>query len=235
MAQLMSAETPPNPPRLRRACRSPAAWLTLLIVFALGLGADLYSKAWSFRTVAGQPVVLDRDRLLADPGHNPVDWRAAGRPLLPGDLLRLKLVLNPGAVFGIGAHQRWFFIVFTIVALAAGLLVFGRFTTSRSRLAHVAIALVLAGGLGNLYDRIAFGRVRDFIQALPGRRLPFGWTWPGTHNWELFPWVFNVADVLLLAGMILLMIHINRLEKRRRREMPRPAGEGAAADTAAEV
>jgi signal peptidase II len=231
----MSAQTTPNPPRLRRAYRSPAAWLTLLIVFALGLGADLHSKAWSFRTVAGEPVVLDRDRLLADPDHNPLDWRAAGRPLLPGNLLRLKLVLNPGAVFGIGANQRWFFIVFTVVALAAGLLVFGRFTMNRARLAHVAIGLVLAGGLGNLYDRIAFGRVRDFLQILPGRRLPFGWTWPGTNNWELFPWVFNVADVLLLTGMILLMIHINRLEKRRKRETAQPAGEGLATDTAAEA
>jgi len=231
----MFCEPQPNQPAPRRACRSPAAWLTLLCVFALGLSADLYSKAWSFRTVAGQPVVLDRSALLADPDHNPIDWRQRGRPLLPWGLLRFKLVLNPGAVFGIGAHQRWFFIVFTFAALAAGLLIFGRFTTRRSRLAHVAIALVLAGGLGNLYDRIAFGRVRDFLQILPGRRLPFGWTWPGTHNWELFPWVFNIADVLLLAGMILLMIHINRLEKQRKRQAPQAAGEEAAAEAAAET
>jgi signal peptidase II len=231
----MPGQSPPNPPRLILAGRAPAAWLTLLIIFVLGLGADLYSKAWSFRTVAGEPVVLDRARLLADPDHNPVPWRATGRPLLPGNLLRLKLVLNPGAVFGIGAHQRWFFIVFTVVALGAGLLVFARFTTSRARLAHVAIALVLAGGLGNLYDRIVFGRVRDFIQFLPGRRLPFGWTWPGTHNWELFPWVFNVADVLLLAGMILLMIHINRVERRRKGEATQTAGDTVAADSAAEA
>ena len=117
----MSPGTQPNQPALRRAYRSPTAWLTLLCLFAVGLSADLYSKAWSFRTVAGQPVVLDRNELLANPDHNPVDWRQPGRPLLPWGLLRLKLVLNPGAVFGIGAHQRWFFIVFTIAALAAGL------------------------------------------------------------------------------------------------------------------
>jgi signal peptidase II len=231
----MTAPRPMAASSPRRAGRAPAAWLTLLLIFALGFGVDLFSKTWSFRTVADEPVALDRARLLADPNHNPVPWDAAGRPLLPGDLLRLKLVLNPGAVFGIGAHQRWFFIAFTVVALGAGLIVFARFTTSRARLAHIAIALVLAGGLGNLYDRILFGRVRDFIQVLPGRRLPFGWTWPGTHNWELFPWVFNVADVLLLVGMILLMIHINRIEKRRKRAASPPAEEGLASDSAAEA
>ncbi|MDY7107142.1 MAG: signal peptidase II [Planctomycetota bacterium] len=233
----MSAATPTAATPSRHAGRAPAAWLTLLIIFALGLGLDLASKTWSFRSVADEPIVLDRARLLTDPAHNPVPFNASGRPLLPGELLRLKLVLNPGAVFGIGAHQRWFFIVFTVVALGAGLLVFARFTSSRARLAHVALALVLAGGLGNLYDRIAFGRVRDFIQVLPGRRLPFGWTWPGTQNWELFPWVFNVADVLLLIGMILLMIHINRVEKRRKNavESAPAAGEDVAADSAADA
>jgi lipoprotein signal peptidase len=34
---------------------------------------------------------------------------------------------------------------------------------------------------------------------------------------EIFPWVFNVADVMLLAGMVLLLIHIHMLERARRR------------------
>jgi len=199
------------------ACRSPSAWATLLCVLVLGLGADLTSKAWAFRTVGDEPIALDRQRLLADVNHDPVGLRAR-RSILPWRLLDFKLVLNPGAVFGIGANQRWFFISFTIAALGTGLLIFGRLTRSRNHLAHVALGLILAGGLGNLCDRIAFGRVRDFIQFLPGRRLPFGWTWPGTENWEMFPWVFNAADLLLLLGMILLMIHINRLEKRRKIE-----------------
>ena len=205
-----------EPRAAQRAWRCPSAWILLLSVFALGLAADLSSKAWTFRQVNEEPVVLDRARLLADPDYDPIDWRIPGRPVLPGGLLNFKLVLNPGAVFGVGAHQRWFFILFTVAALSAGLLVFGRFTTGRNRLAHAAIGLILAGGLGNLHDRIAFGRVRDFIHVLPGRRLPFDWTWPGTQNPEMFPWVFNVADVLLLTGMVLLMIHINRAEKRRK-------------------
>ena len=198
-------------PGPRRAFRAPSAWLTLICVFAIGLGADLFSKSWSFRHVAGAPVVLDRERLLSEPGYDPIRWHPR-KAVLPGRLMDFKLVLNPGAVFGIGANQRLFFIAFTVAALGAGLLVFGRFTTARDRAAHVALGLILAGGLGNLYDRLVFGRVRDFIQVLPGRRLPNGWTWPGSDNPEMFPWVFNVADVLLLVGMIVLMVHINRRE-----------------------
>jgi lipoprotein signal peptidase len=68
----------------------------------------------------------------------------------------------------------------------------------------VAIGLILAGGLGNLCDRIFYGAVRDFMHMLPGWQLPNGWMWPGNATSDVFPWVFNVADVLLLAGMALL-------------------------------
>ena len=52
---------------------------------------------------------------------------------------------------------------------------------------------------------------------LPNLNLPFSWRWPGGAP-SVFPWVFNVADVLLLIGIGLLMIHINRIEKDRRVE-----------------
>jgi signal peptidase II len=71
---------------------------------------------------------------------------------------------------------------------------------------HIAIGLILAGGLGNLYDRMVFGAVRDFLHMLPGWELPNGWMWPGNTTSEVFPWVFNVADVLLLAGMALFVV-----------------------------
>jgi signal peptidase II len=199
------------------AYRSPAAWVRLLLVLAIGLACDLGSKAWAFRTVADEPIVLDRSAKLADPGNYRPIPPHPGKPILPWNLMELHLVRNPGAVFGIGANQRAFFISFTLVALAAGLLVFGRFTTNRSRLGHLALGLILAGGVGNLYDRIRFADVRDFLHMLPDRKLPFGWTWPG-DNPEIFPWVFNVADVMLLSGMILLMLHINGVEKQRRLE-----------------
>ena len=48
--------------------------------------------------------------------------------------------------------------------------------------------------------------------------VPFQWTWPGTNNPELMPWVFNLADVMLLTGMLLLLIHLRRRDRRRRIE-----------------
>lgn len=203
-----------------RAWHSTSAWLRLLLVLALGLTLDLGSKSWAFRTVAGYPVVLDRKTLLADP-----DWNVPHHPgvkALPWNLLDLQLVINRGAVFGIGANRRFFFIAFTIGALAAGMLVFGRFTHVNNWLAHGAIGLILAGGIGNLYDRIVFGVVRDFLHMLPDRHLPFGWNWPGGSP-EMFPWVFNLADSMLLTGMGLLILHMHRSEKRQRATAPAPA------------
>jgi signal peptidase II len=182
-------------------------------VLLAGLALDLGSKYWAFRTVAGAPVKIVRDEVLSDP-----DWNVPHHPgvrALPWDLLHFQLVINRGAVFGIGANRRFFFIAFTIGALAAGLLVFGRFTTSRQTLAHISIGLILAGGIGNLYDRIVYGVVRDFLHMLPDWSMPFGGHWPGGSP-ELFPWVFNLADTMLLTGMGLLILHMHRSERRNR-------------------
>ncbi len=189
----------------RRAWRSPLAWVVLLSVLAIGLAADLGLKAWSFHNVAPEPIVLDAEGYI--PAHPPV-------VVIPR-VLQLHLVKNEGAVFGIGPDRRMFFIVFTFAALAAAFAVFGRWTNAGATVAHIAIALIIAGGVGNLYDRLQFGFVRDFLHMLPGWQMPFGWSWPGGNS-EVFPWVFNVADVMLLFGMGTLMWHMNAIEKRRK-------------------
>ncbi len=227
----MSHSSVAGPKSSIRSYRSLSAWLVLLAICCLGVGADLWSKHWAFSWVASEPVVIDREQVLADPNYQPIP-RHEGYHALPGSLLDLRLVINHGAVFGIGEHQRWFFIAFTMAALVAGLFVFGRFTTARQHLAHVALGFILAGGMGNLYDRIVFAVVRDFLHLFPGRMLPFGWKWPGpSNNPELFPWVFNLADMMLLTGMILLMWHINRVEKRRKREEQKNTSEESPATT----
>lgn len=193
----------------KRACRSPKAWLILLCVAAIGLTIDLGLKQWCFKNVASMPVVLDRQELL----NNPY-WRIPRHDpmvLLDG-VLTLHLVENRGAVFGIGADQRIFFIAFTVAALLAAIFVFARSDTDRSLQVHIGIGMILAGGMGNLYDRVVFSVVRDFLHMFPGGKLPFEWHWPGGST-ELFPWVFNLADVLLLIGMALLLIHINKRER----------------------
>ena len=184
------------------AWTSPVAWCTLVLVAVFGIGLDLWSKDWAFENVADFPVVLDRDDILADS-----DWRPPpheGIEVLPFGLLDFDLVMNHGAVFGIGQDQRTVFIIFTITAVTLALVIFAVGTRARSHALHVGIALILAGGIGNLYDRILFGAVRDFLHMLPRWDLPFSMNWPNGST-GVFPWVFNVADMLLLLGMAIIV------------------------------
>lgn len=200
----------PTPARPRSTVATPSAWLTLLGVAATGLAIDLWSKALAFERVAGTPVQAPRADVLAlgpadinrlIPPHNPVKAIPA--------VLDFQLVLNPGAVFGVGAGRRWFFVVFTGIAIGFALWVFARWTSPRSRAAHVGLGLIFAGGLGNLYDRLVHACVRDFLHPLPGVPMPFGLSWPSGSR-ELWPWVSNVADALLLLGVAMLMASLWR-------------------------
>ena len=199
---------------LVHARTSPRAWLFLIFIIVAGLAADLLSKQLAFQHVHDWPITLDRAALLNDPGHDPtVNTRPMA--LLPGDLVGFRLAINRGAVLGVGANQRLFFLGFTVAAVLGGMYVFSTKTRAGHRWAHLGIGLLLAGALGNFYDRAALGAVRDFIQFLPGRRLPDGWAWPG-GNPELTPWVFNLADVLLVTGVVILMFHVRRRRTRRK-------------------
>ena len=201
---------PPDSGRLLLAWRSPPAWCILVLVFAAGLALDLASKSWAFANVLDQPILLDREAILA--GEDPL----VGLPphqrndyvVLPWGLLDFDLVLNYGAVFGIGQHARGLFVAFTIIAVCVATFIFAFKTRATSHWTHVGIALILAGGIGNLYDRIMIGAVRDFIHMLPGWNLPFGFEWPSGGS-GVFPWVYNIADVLLLLGMGILFLRFN--------------------------
>lgn len=191
------------------AWRSPRAWALLLAVVVTGLCIDLVSKWWAFRSVADAPVELRYEDIAGNPSYR-LPWHAGVRAI-PADLLDFRLVLNHGAVFGLGQQRRPVFVAFTVLAVVGATAVFGWWTRAGATQVHVGIGLVLAGGLGNLYDRLTIGAVRDFLHMTPRWNLPFDLRWPGGSS-ELFPWVFNVADVLLLAGMALLLFTPQRPE-----------------------
>jgi len=185
------------------ALRSPRAWFVLLTILIVGFSVDIMTKVYAFEHVTQVPVVLERDQLLSNTAWTPIPPHN-GVVAIPGRLLNFRLVLNDGAVFGIGSQRRGFFIIFTIIALCIAAWIFAKNTTKNSTIAHLGLGLVLGGGLGNLYDRIFIGRVRDFMHMFPDRHLPF--SWPGGST-EWFPWIFNVGDMLLLTGMGLLMMY----------------------------
>lgn len=219
-----------SPPALTPAWTSRRAWIILLIVVAVGTTFDLVTKRVAFERIAEHPVEIDRETVLTlspeqigrlTPQHEPV-------VVIP-HVLQFELVLNPGAVFGVGSGRRVFFVAFTFAALVFGGWVFARWTRADQWAAHVSIGLILAGGLGNLYDRIVFGCVRDFLHPLPTAPLPFGLTWPGGSE-HLWPWVSNVADAFLLIGIAGLVITLWRDPFAQPEEIA-PSGDEDAADS----
>lgn len=199
----------PGPGAGRGAWRSRRAWVVLLVVTLLGVGADLVSKRVAFRTIGPHPVEVRREDVL-QLKHSLTSLIPPGSTVtvIP-HVLELSLVLNRGAVFGIGAGKRWAFILFTFGALGFALWMFGWWTGPEDRAAHVAIGLLLAGGLGNLNDRLVFACVRDFIHPLPGVVLPFGWRMPHGDR-EIWPYVSNLADLWLILGIGTLMVCLFR-------------------------
>jgi signal peptidase II len=163
--------------------RSPAALARFFITTIAGLGLDLWTKSLAVSHLKeGVPV-----------------------DCVPG-WLQFEITTNHGAVFGIAQGQRWIFLMVSIGALIFLTYLFS--TSGRRPFYQVILGLLLAGVLGNLYDRICFGYVRDMIHGLPG------WRWPEwVHNSmpiipaDVFPWIFNVADMLLCTGVGLMLIY----------------------------
>lgn len=208
-------------PTQASALRSARAWLVLLVVAILGLAADLASKSIAFERIGPRPVTVDRTQVLQAQASNVSLSR-----LIPDDVrpvtvvpsvLDFTLVLNPGAVFGIGAGKRWFFVAFTAGAMGLAVWMFGAWTRAGDRWAHLGIGLLIAGGVGNLYDRLVYGCVRDFIHPLPGVLLPFGWRMPISGEREVWSYVSNVADLWLLIGIGILMWYLWRQGSKRKK------------------
>jgi lipoprotein signal peptidase len=220
----------------RAAWRSRRAWVVLVVVAALGVTTDLVSKTIAFAGIGPQPApshAVDRAVFSLRFGEA---WRAArefredveatrGRSLaskIPHGstitvapyVLELSLVFNRGAVFGIGAGKRWAFILFTFGALGFAVWMFGWWTGPGDRAAHIAIGLLISGGLGNLYDRLVYACVRDFIHPLPGVVLPFGWRMPHGDR-EIWPYVSNLADLWLILGIGTLMVCLFRQGRKK--------------------
>jgi signal peptidase II len=110
-----------------------------------------------------------------------------------GEWVRLRLVYNEGAAFGLhlGEYSRWIFFGLAILALIVlGSMV--RSTRPGDRLRLLALALVCGGATGNLIDRIRSPEgVVDFLDVGVGN-----WRWP----------TFNVADSAITVGAITLAI-----------------------------
>jgi signal peptidase II len=148
----------------------------------VGVALDLASKYAAWGLLGGPP----------DEGGRVVN-------ILPG-WLQFVASRNPGIVFGLSlagacgpVAGRALTIVLTLLTSA---LIFYVFASSlpRQRWIHFWCGLILAGAVGNLFDRMVFGYVRDLIQITAALHLG-----GLTLDW---PYVFNLADVYLVVGVI---------------------------------
>lgn len=156
-------------------------YLIFVAIAAIGCAADLWSKDWVFAR-------------LGFPCREP-EW-------LVGEFVGLQTSLNFGALFGIGQGQVWLFAAFSIAAIGAILWWLFWAGAAADAWVTVAVSAIMAGILGNLYDRLGLWSHPDLP---PGTRAVRdwilcqydGWVWPN----------FNVADSLLVCGAAALFWH----------------------------
>jgi signal peptidase II len=152
------------------------------VIFPVIMVLDLISKRWALEALS------------------------AGRRIeLLGGLLPLTLAFNRGAAFGIriGEDSRWFFVPVTVIALVLlGMLLVQ--AKKGDYLRAISLSLVVAGAVGNLYDRVRWSRgVVDFIG-------------PVNLGFANFP-IFNVADIAITCGAGLLAVSFWLEEREERR------------------
>lgn len=114
--------------------------------------------------------------------------------LLPS--LNFTYVHNMGAAFSFlssaGGWQRWFFVAIAVIATSVLVIWLRRLETTEKWMA-VTISLVLGGAAGNLYDRISYGYVIDFIDV-----------YYETYHWP----IFNFADSAISVGVAMMLIDV---------------------------
>lgn len=194
------------------AARKPLAVVLFVLVAGLGLAADLVTKGLAFDTLLSEPQAqrrLEQVRATQPNASNDDVLRLARIERYAGWGLTIHLSTNPGIAFGMSMN-RLLVGLFTVVTI--GLIAYF-FATSPARAwsVHVGLGLTLAGAVGNLVDRFlgvvalpGVGdiryQVRDFIDfssvevELLGSKLNY-------------PFIFNVADILLVVGPALLVLH----------------------------
>lgn len=106
------------------------------------------------------------------------------RPFIP-HLIELLHVENTGAAFSLFAQHTWILALLSAIVSVALALALWRDWFTTNAFSRLCVTLVLAGAVGNLIDRVAFGRVTDMFNFT---FMTFG--------------VFNVADICVVGGVI---------------------------------
>ncbi len=125
-------------------------------------------------------------------------------PVMPH--LNFTLAYNYGAAFSFlgdqGGWQRWFFTILAAV-VSVVILIWMSKLKPKEKWTAISLSLVLGGAIGNLIDRVLYGRVIDFIDVYADWDVFFLSKWP--DNMYHFA-TFNVADIAINIGAIILVV-----------------------------
>lgn len=111
---------------------------------------------------------------------------------------------NSGAAWGILQGQMLLFYVITAIAVIGIIIWYIKLDIKKEMVLAIALMLILGGAIGNFIDRVIYQSVIDFIQTI----------WWGYH----FP-IFNVADIALVCGSILMAIDVLFLDRKKSKEL----------------
>lgn len=201
--------SPADGASLIRAYRNGWAVGLFLVLAILAAGADLWTKHLAFERLLDNPSIEERVKSVFG-GTPPADTTPQTTHQVLRHLhithnvcfgLSFTLSTNPGVVFGVNWLPMWTVNLITIFMIV---LVTVFFATSERRhyWLHVALALILGGAVGNLYDRLASSvslpnlppiryHVRDFIDCSD----------------LAYRWIFNVADAWLVIGVGMILVY----------------------------
>lgn len=118
-----------------------------------------------------------------------------------GSILNFTYLENRGAAFGILQNNRLFFIMLTMTVVGYLIYYFIKHYKTNTSLLNIAITFIITGAVGNFYDRLIKTYVVDFIE----------------FSFINFP-VFNVADIFVTVGSILIIIYLLFFEEGEKNE-----------------
>ena len=180
-----------------------AKWKIFGIVSILSLVADQATKIWARAVLPVKGHGTLANGLCSIP-DDMMTHRCGGETVKFIDgFWEWRLSMNPGSAFGLFGGQSFARIFLSVVGIAAVIGMGWMLKKSRAdqRVLHWALAFVAGGAVGNLIDRIYYGVVTDMVL----------WRYK-THEWP----VFNVADVVLVVGVGLMFIDIQKEGKREK-------------------
>ena len=113
-----------------------------------------------------------------------------------GDIFTLIKVENTGAFLGMGSElsetPRILLLIVLPIVVLISITIYTYFDKSLDKISIIGFSLIIGGGIANIFDRIVFGSVTDFLYLNFGSIFKTG--------------IFNIADVSVTTGMILILI-----------------------------